>query len=122
MKDFASNQSFTTTGRFTFIGSKYSFAKKSHAVVSKHKFIFVFAIFHCAVPLAHTRRALGSTTLPSLSSEQHLAGKRERAKGATGGVVPVLDIQVSSLLLLYKPKWQKYTSHKYFHQSCSKFP
>lgn len=84
-----------------------SFVKTSHAVISTHRFIFAFAISPCAVPLAHTRQAQGSTTLPALSSEQHLAGERERAQGAAGGAVPVLNVQVSSLLSLYKPKVAK---------------
>lgn len=58
----SSYQSFTTTGWFRFIGSNCSFVKKSHTVVSTHKFVFVFAILHCAVPLAHTRQAQGSPT------------------------------------------------------------
>lgn len=77
MKDFACYQSFTTTWWFRFIGGKCSFVKRSHTAVSTHKFRFAFAIFHCAVPLAHTRQAQGSTTVPVLSSEQHLAGERE---------------------------------------------
>lgn len=84
--------------------SRCKFVKKLHAIVSIHKLIIAFAIFHCTRAIGTHKVSVWQHPPACAKSEQHLAVE---STVCYRWCCAYQKVQILSLLLLYKPEVTK---------------